>query len=166
MAASVYLVGGVAVALSVRPGRYPSLDLDAIVSDRAVVDEADAIATERGLPPGWLNSAAQPWLPPRPGAACRRRTEPGLDVHLAPLEHLFAMKVIAFRDRDVDDIVDLGRALDLAGASADRLAELVETVYETPDALALAVGGPDSDVTSELLIRCSRVSTLLDERVD
>lgn len=134
-----------AVALSVRQDRSPSLDLDAIASDQAVFDEANTIAAERGLPPHWLNDAAQPWLPPRPPEALRPRTGPGLDVHIAPPEHLLAMKIIAFRDRDVDDIVDLASALNLTTASAEQLADLVAGVYGTPERLALALGGPDKD---------------------
>lgn len=161
VAASVYVVGGVAVALSVRQDRFPSLDLDAIASDQAVFEEADAIAAERGLPPRWLNDAAQPWLPPRPPAALQPRVEPGLDVHIAPPEHLLAMKIVAFRDRDVDDIVDLVRALDLETASAEQLATLVTAVYETPERLALAIGGPDEDAYQELLFSCEQITRLL-----
>lgn len=161
VAASVYVVGGVAVALSVRQDRSPSLDLDAIASDRAVFDEADAIAAERGLPPHWLNDAAQPWLPPRPPDALQPRVGPGLDVHIAPTEHLLAMKIVAFRDRDVDDIVDLVRALDLEAASAEQLATLVAGVYETSERLALAIGGPDEDADQELRFTCERTSRLL-----
>jgi uncharacterized nucleotidyltransferase DUF6036 len=87
VAASVYVVGGVAVALQAQPRRL-TLDIDAMASDHAVFEEAEAMAAEDGLPPNWLNSAAQPWLPPRPRAARVERTTPGLDVHLAPPEHL------------------------------------------------------------------------------
>jgi len=106
VAASVYVVGGVAVALQAQPRRL-SLDVDAMASNQAVFEEAEAMAAEEGLPPNWLNSAAQPWLPPRPREARIKWTTPGLDVHLAPPEHLLAMKIVAFRDRDVDDIKDL-----------------------------------------------------------
>ena len=163
VAASVYVVGGVSVALSVRQDRDPSLDLDAIASDQAVFDEADAIAAEQGLPPHWLNDAAQPRLPPRPPEALRPRERPGLDVHVAPPEHLLAMKIVAFRDRDVDDIVDLVKALDLTTATPEQLATLVAGAYETPERLALAIGGPDEDAPRELLVRCQQLGRLLAE---
>lgn len=88
VAASVYVVG-VAVALQAHARRL-TLDVDAMASDQAVFEEAEAMAAQAGLPPHWLNSAAQPWLPPRPPEARAERTTPGLDVHLAPPEHLLA----------------------------------------------------------------------------
>lgn len=159
VAASVYVVGGVAVALQAQPRRL-TLDLDAIASNPAVLDEAEAMAAEEGLPPGWLNGAAQPWLPPRPPETRTERSAPGLDVHLAPPEHLLAMKIIAFRDRDVADIKDLARVLHLDDASPEDLRDLVAAVYATAGALTTAIGGPDDDA-DELLLRCERVARLL-----
>lgn len=74
------------------------------------------------------------------------------------------MKIVAFRDRDVDDIVGLAQALDLEAASAEQLAALVAGVYETPERLALAVGGPDEDADQELRFTCERISRLLSVR--
>jgi hypothetical protein len=48
-AASIYLVGGAAIALSVRDSRRTQ-DLDAIVSDRLVLEEASHMAAQMSLP--------------------------------------------------------------------------------------------------------------------
>ncbi|GAB2571997.1 DUF6036 family nucleotidyltransferase [Microlunatus antarcticus] len=163
VAASVYVVGGVAVALRAQPRRL-TIDVDAMVSDQAVLEEAEAMALEEGLPPGWLNSAARPWLPPRPPEALAERSAPGLDVHVAPLDHLLAMKIIAFRDRDVEDIRALAVALQLDGVSAEELRALVADVYATPELLATAIGGSDREAGDELRLRCERVARFLQTR--
>lgn len=160
IAASVYVVGGVAVALQARPRRL-TLDVDAVASDQAVYEEAQAMAAEEGLPPNWLNGAAQPWLPPRPADTRHDRDTPGLDVHVAPPEHLLAMKIVAFRDRDLEDIEDLAAVLNLEDASAETLRDLVRAVYGNPELLATAIGGPDQDVDAELLLRCERITRQL-----
>lgn len=158
--ASVYVVGGVAVALQAQPRRL-TLDVDAIASDQVVYEEAEAMAAEEGLPPNWLNGAAQPWVPPRPAQALRPRETPGLDVHVAPPEHLLAMKILAFRDRDIEDIEDLAAVLKLEDASTETLRDLVQAVYGDPEVLATSIGGPDQDAAAELLLRCGRIARLL-----
>lgn len=160
VAASVYVVGGVAVALQAQPRRL-TLDVDAMASDQVVYEEAEAMAAEEGLPPNWLNGAAQPWVPPRPAQARRRRETPGLDVHVAPPEHLLAMKILAFRDRDIEDIEDLAAVLNLEDASAETLRDLVQAVYGDAEVLATTIGGPDHDAAAELLLRCGRIARLL-----
>lgn len=105
VAASVYLVGGAAgppIALTVYDSRRTQ-DIDALVSEQAVLDEAAAIAEEELLPPSWLNQSARPWVPPRPRSATARPRTPGLVVHVAPKEHLLAMKLVAMRRQDVPE---------------------------------------------------------------
>lgn len=58
------------------------------------------MADKHGLTEHWLNDAASPWIPPRAKAARRRPTEPGLTVHIAPPEHVLAMKLVALRRKD------------------------------------------------------------------
>jgi len=48
-----------------------------------------------------------PRLPPRPASALRATHNTGLDVRIAPIEHLLAMKITAVRHRDVDDTAEL-----------------------------------------------------------
>ena len=67
-AGSVYVVGGAAIAMTVYDGRRTA-DIDALVSDEVVLEEARRLAELEGIPPTWLNESAMPWIPPRPPAA-------------------------------------------------------------------------------------------------
>lgn len=145
VAASIYVVGGAAMALAYgRDGVTP--DIDALASHRAVAEEAEAMARAHGLTEHWLNSAAAPWIPPRPTAARRRPTEPGLTVHIAPAEHVLAMKLVALRRKDRPDIRLLIGHLDLADASAEDYADLLERVYSGEGALPMALNIPGDDL--------------------
>lgn len=144
VAASVYVVGGAAMALAYgRDGVTP--DIDALASHRAVAEEARAMADKHGLTEHWLNDAAGPWIPPRPKAARRRPPEPGLTVHIAPPEHVLAMKLVALRRKDRPDIRLLIEHLKLADASAEDYADLLERVYSGEGRLATALTIPGDD---------------------
>lgn len=144
VAASVYVVGGAAMALAYgRDGVTP--DIDALASHRAVAEEARDMADKHGLTEHWLNDAAGPWIPPRPKAARRRPTEPGLTVHIAPPEHVLAMKLVALRRKDRPDIRLLIEHLGMADASAEDYADLLERVYSGEGVLATALTIPGDD---------------------
>jgi hypothetical protein len=148
VAASVYVVGGAAMALAYgRDGATP--DIDAIASHRAVVEEARAIAAEQGLAEHWLNDSARPWVPPRPKAALRRPTAPGLTVHIAPPDHVLAMKLVALRRKDRPDIRLLIEQLGMAEATPDEYANLLARVYSGEGRLAMVLNipGDDGDAT-------------------
>ncbi len=83
---SVYVVGGACIAMTVSNDRR-TLDIDALVSGEAVLEEARSLAETEGIPPNWLNDSASPWIPPRPAAATAPPKEPGLAVHWAPPEY-------------------------------------------------------------------------------
>ena len=147
IAASVYVVGGAAMALAYgREGVTP--DIDAVASHRAVVEEARAIAESRGLSEHWLNDSAGPWIPPRPKAAMQRPDEPGLVVHLAPPEHVLAMKLVALRRKDRPDIRILVRHLRMEEASPEEYADLLERIYSGEGRLATALGVSGDDKVS------------------
>jgi hypothetical protein len=144
VAASVYVVGGAAMALAYgRDGVTP--DIDALASHRAVAEEARAMADKHGLTEHWLNDAAGPWIPPRPKAARRRPTEPGLTVHIASPEHVLAMKLVALRRKDRPDIRLLIEHLGMADASAEDYGGLLERVYSGEGRLATALNIPGDD---------------------
>lgn len=144
VAASVYVVGGAAMALAY--GRVSvTPDIDALTSHGAVGEEARAMADMRGLTEHWLNDAAHPWIPPRPRAARRRTTKPGLTVHIAPAEHVLAMKLVALRRKDRPDIRLLIEHLGMTDASADDYADLLERVYSGEGRLATALNIPGDD---------------------
>ena len=71
------------------------------------------------------------------------------------------MKILAFRDRDIEDIEDLAAVLKLEDASAETLRDLVQAVYGDPEVLAATIGGLDQDAAAELLLRCGRIASLL-----
>lgn len=106
VSASIYLVGGAAIALTVQDSRRTA-DVDVLVSDPVVLEEAEALGVEQGLPPGWLNTSSAPWIPPRPPEASSHVDSPGLTVHVAPRKHLLAMKLVSLRRQDEPDIVAL-----------------------------------------------------------
>ncbi|MEU4554352.1 hypothetical protein [Micromonospora violae] len=70
-----------------------------------VLDEARAVADELGLPPWWLNEQASVYVSGKDDPGKRRVFDhPGLRVMAASPEHIFAMKALAARTRDVDDL--------------------------------------------------------------
>jgi hypothetical protein len=151
--ASIYVVGGAAIAITV-PGASDrrTVDVDAVVSDLAVIQEAEALAQEEHLPRHWLNPSAAPWIPPRPLAAQTPPRRFGLTIHWAPPEHLLAMKLVAMRPQDSPDIVSLSRHLGL-GADAQEYANLLFSAYDGEDALQTILNVPHDEVTTEALRR-------------
>lgn len=66
VAASVFVVGGAAIAATEARSRRLTEDVDALTHDEVVLEEAKAMARERGLPENWLNQDAKMWMPPLP----------------------------------------------------------------------------------------------------
>ncbi|MBQ1017587.1 hypothetical protein KBX71_06855 [Micromonospora sp. D93] len=63
------------------------------------------MADELGLLPGWLNEQASVYVSGKDDPGKRRVFDhPGLRVMAASPEHIFAMKALAARTRDVDDL--------------------------------------------------------------
>lgn len=125
--AAVYVVGGAALALT---GDRDQLtpDIDALTTSTALWEEAAAIADEFGLPTTWINSAAAPYVPPRPPETLEPADTPGLRIDVAPREHLLAMKIAALRAKDRPDIERLLGELSLEDAAAEDFADLLERV--------------------------------------
>jgi len=117
VAASLYVVGGIAIALTINDTRR-TMDIDALASDERVMEEARALAGDEGLPANWLSQAVRPWVPPPPAQALEPSAEPGLSIHVAPPRHLLAMKLVANRRQDTDDILLL---VDRLGCRKPRL---------------------------------------------
>ncbi|WFE57166.1 DUF6036 family nucleotidyltransferase [Micromonospora sp. WMMD712] len=105
MVADLYIFGGAAMALAY-DARRATRDIDAVFHPHGVVlDEARAVADELGLPHWWLNEQASAYVAPGGDAAAPRVFDhPGLRVAAASAEHLLAMKVLAARRRDAEDI--------------------------------------------------------------
>jgi hypothetical protein len=100
-AASMYIVGGAAIALSYDTDRTTK-DIDAtLVPEDVVLRAARVVADAEQLPPDWLNTDAAPWIPPHEEAA--GSTGRGLRIQVASPEALLAMKLVASRNRDIPD---------------------------------------------------------------
>lgn len=117
--ADVWVYGGAAMVLAFR-ARTATRDIDAVwEDDSAVRRAADLTAEQLGLPRSWLNDQAASYVPPR------AREDPDAyfdapvfeDAHLRVMAAnprlLLAMKVLAARPTDVDDIAFLVSRLGL-----------------------------------------------------
>ncbi len=113
--ADVYIFGGAAMALAY-DARRATRDIGAVFKPHGVVlDEAWAVADELGLPRWWLNEQASSYVAPGGDASAPRVFDhPGLRVSAASPEHLLAMKVLAARRRDAEDISFLVKHLRLS----------------------------------------------------
>lgn len=121
IAATVYVVGGAAISLHLPDSDRRTQDIDGITAQGQLSGIVAQMADELGLPEGWLNGAARPFLPPIPVDALTPPTYPGLRVQLASLEQLLATKLVAGRARDREDIVALANALQIEPEEAVRL---------------------------------------------
>jgi hypothetical protein len=81
-------------------------DVDSLfVPHGIVLEEARNVAEDLGLPPWWLNEQASVYISGKDDPGKRRVFDhPGLRVTAASPKHIFAMKAIAARTRDIDDI--------------------------------------------------------------
>ena len=112
----IYVIGGAAMALAY-DARRSTRDIDAVFRPHGIVlEEAQALAAELGLPHWWLNEQASVYVAPGGDPdAPRSFDHPGLRVSTASPEHLLAMKAMAARRRDRDDLWLL---VDLLGLTA------------------------------------------------
>ncbi|TDD95374.1 DUF6036 family nucleotidyltransferase [Actinomadura rubrisoli] len=103
--ADLFVVGGAAMALAYDAERI-TRDVDAMfVPHGIVLEEAQAVADELGLPRWWLNEQASVYVSGKNDPGKRRVFDhPGLRVMAASPDHLFAMKALAGRTRDIDDL--------------------------------------------------------------
>jgi Nucleotidyltransferase of unknown function (DUF6036) len=103
--ADVFIVGGAAMALAYDAARV-TRDVDArFVPHGIVLEEASRVADELGLPRWWLNEQASVYISGKDDPGKRRVFDhPGLRVMAASPDHIFAMKALAARTRDVDDL--------------------------------------------------------------
>jgi predicted nucleotidyltransferase len=112
--ADLYVFGGAAMALAY-DSRRATRDIDAVFQPHGVVlEQAHAVGDELGLPRWWLNEQASVYVAPGGDPAAPRIFDhPGLRVSAASPEHLLAMKVLAARRRDAEDIETLVKHLQL-----------------------------------------------------
>lgn len=126
IAASLFVVGGAAIALEHNSERRTQ-DVDAaIVPPDAVLAAAAEVARSEQIPPSWLSANVTPWVPAR-GRPTLPPTEIGLRVDIAPPRTLLAMKLVASRNRDISDIRLLAEELGITDPK--ELADLVHAEY-------------------------------------
>ena len=103
--ADVFVVGGAAMALAYDATRV-TRDVDAtFLPHGIVIEEARHVADALGLPYWWLNEQASIYISGKDDPGKRRVFDhPGLRVMAASPAHIFAMKALAARTRDVDDL--------------------------------------------------------------
>src|SRR5229473_2977953 len=103
--ADVFVVGGTAMALAYDASRV-TRDVDArFLPHGIVLEEARRVADDLGLPPWWLNEQASVYISGKDDLGKRRVFDhPGLRVMAASPQHIFAMKALAARTRDIDDL--------------------------------------------------------------
>jgi hypothetical protein len=159
ISASVFVVGGAAIAVTSKDNPRRTEDIDAITHDEPVVDEARAMASQRKLPEDWLNTQAGPWMPPLPDGALQRSDAPGLHITYATDEFLLATKLVAQRRKDAADIVTLARRLNMENATADDLEQLISRYYTDEDSLEFILDG--KDIARELRLLAVRAERLL-----
>jgi hypothetical protein len=126
--ADVFVVGGAAMALAYDATRV-TRDIDAtFVPHGVVVEEARRVAEDLGLPYWWLNEQASIYISGKNDPGKRRVFDhPGLRVSAASPAHVFAMKALAARTRDVDDLRVLA---DIIGVdSADEALQICTDFY-------------------------------------
>jgi hypothetical protein len=124
----MYVVGGAAIALAFDE-RRSTRDIDAVFEPKtAVYDAAAEMATELGLPDGWLNDAVKGFLTGADEEAVQVLDVPGLRVSSASPRILLAMKVLSHRVGEDDDDVRLLAAQLGLDRAADVLA-VAEAVY-------------------------------------
>jgi hypothetical protein len=126
--ADVFIVGGAAMALAYDAARV-TRDVDArFVPHGIVIEEARLVADDLGLPYWWLNEQASVYISGKDDADKRRVFDhPGLRVMAASPAHIFAMKALASRTRDVDDLRLLAGILELE--SADQALQICADFY-------------------------------------
>lgn len=125
--ATLYVVGGAAIALEMDVRRVTA-DVDAIFHPETTVrQEAERLATERGLPRDWLNNSVAAFVPGGDEAAVPLDIE-GISVATASPQHLLAMKMASYRPgKDQADLELLFDRLDITDAA--QAADLTLAVY-------------------------------------
>jgi hypothetical protein len=117
--ADIFIVGGAAMALAYDATRV-TRDVDSLfVPHGVVLEEASNVARDLGLPPWWLNEQASVYISGKDDPGKRRVFDhPGLRVTAASPRHIFAMKALASRTRDIDDLRLLADIIGVDSAEA------------------------------------------------
>lgn len=132
--ATIQIVGGVAIALTVDGDRPPTKDVDATVTPPAEFRKIAAeVGEERGWPDGWLDEQAGIFLPNQFGRGAEWVTlydEDGVVVQAGDPKMLLAMKLVSVGHRPRRDADDVAVLLSATGVtSADEAEEVLEEYF-------------------------------------
>ncbi|BCW95753.1 MAG: DUF6036 family nucleotidyltransferase [Fimbriimonadales bacterium] len=123
----VYLVGGAAMALAY-DARRATRDVAAVFAPKQAVHEAaQVVAEELNLPDNWLNDAVKLYLRGEDPEPLQPLDLPGLRVLVASPRYLLALKLLASRREDEQDIRTLLKLLRIQ--SVDEALEILLRVY-------------------------------------
>lgn len=132
LTASIYVVGGTAMALTLNSRRV-TRDVDAALQDHPdeLREATDQVAEAHGLGRDWFNPAAIAFTTNEADVDAGELTVPGLDVSIISPKHLLAMKIRANRGKDFEDLVYLFHFLgiDDPQQAADITNELFDDTY-------------------------------------
>lgn len=136
LARQIYVGGGAAMLL--RYGRLAlTRDVDVASVDRVLAEAAQRIAEDRGLDREWLSAGMTAWAPPSDDSD-EVIQYGGLTVTVAGPRPMLAMKLVAGRGRDVDDILRLCAHLGVTSAQ-----EAVAVAVEVYGRDSVALGDID-----------------------
>lgn len=141
--ATIQIVGGAAVALTVDADRPATVDIDGRLSPLEEVKAvAVQIAAERGWAPDWVNDKAKIFLPDGMGRSAEWITlydKDGILVQTASPAMLLAMKLRALERRGLRDIGDVAVLLAVTGiGTADAAEELLNEFFPGEDLSRIA----------------------------
>jgi len=112
------LLAGGAVMLLVVQNREVTKDIDAYFKPEqanVIREAARAVADREGLADDWINDGVKGFFYAQPPTE-QWAEYPGLRVYIPSLDYLFAMKVVAGRPQDIEDIKALAHELKLSNA--------------------------------------------------
>lgn len=137
-AATIQIVGGAAIALTIDGDRPATMDIDGpITPPEAVMVAAAEIARRKGWPPDWVNDKAKIFLPDGMGRGAEWVTlydQDGILIQAASPAMLLAMKLRAFERRglrDADDVAVLLAVLEIQ--TADEAEDLLNQFFPAED---------------------------------
>lgn len=136
--ASMQIVGGAAIALTIDEARPMTVDVDGpITPSEDVMAAAASIARERGWPADWVNDRAGIFLPDGMGRSAEWATlydQDGIIVQAASPATLLAMKLRAFERRGLRDADDVATLLAILGIrTAEEAENLLNDFFPAED---------------------------------
>jgi len=113
----ILLAGGAVMLLEVQ-NREVTKDIDAYFNPEqanVIREAAKVVAQREGLADDWINDGVKGFFYQQPPTK-KWAEYPGLRIYLTSLDYLLAMKVVAGRPQDIDDIKAIALKLNISNA--------------------------------------------------